>query len=230
MKSGSIVVLIVGLVSISKCNLIKDTAEIGVSVIRRVLADEREFGFNITVSVNAEAYLELIKFNASVWKKSIDFLQSHKVDSLNAFIDSFNKSIASTISKLNSKYSPSNFHESIENIREKYGNTILKDINNRTEEFESFLHRTLALNNCSIFKFIHRIADTISILAENLPLVVTEEAETYSAGLKIFQNVLIKRETDFENALTNCSNIKTTSVECCVDVYVSSSKHKALNP
>lgn len=153
MKSGSIVVLIVGLISLSKCDLIKDTTEIGVSIIRRVLADEREFGFNLTVSVNAEAYLELIKFNASVCKKSIDFLQSHRVESLKVFLDSFNKFIATTIVQLNSKYSPTSFHESIENIREKYGNTILKDINNRTEVFESFLHRTLALNNCSIFKF-----------------------------------------------------------------------------
>ena len=173
--------LIVGLISLSKCNLIKDTAEIGVSIIRRVLADEREFGFNISVSVNAAAYQELIKFNASVTNKSIA-LQSHKVDNLKSFIDSINKSVASTISEFNSKYSPSIFHNDIENIREKYGNPILNDLKNRTIYFESFLHRKLGLNNCTIFKFIHRITDMIAKLAENLPLAVTEDAESYSAG------------------------------------------------
>lgn len=221
MKTGNIIVLIVALISLSKCDLIKDTSEIGVSIIRRMFADEREFGFNISVSVNAEAYLELIKFNASVTMKSIAFIREHKVESLKSFIDSFNKSVTSTISQLNSIYSSSNFHSGIQNIREKYGNSLLKDLNNRTEYYENFLHRTLAFNNCSIFKFIHRITDTISILAENIPLAVTVEAESYSAGFQIFKNILAKRGTDFENALTNCSNIRTTSVECCIDVYVS---------
>lgn len=218
MKTRNITVLIVVLISLSRCDLIRDTAEIGVSIIRRVLSDGREFGFNIPVSVNAEAYLELIKLNASVTKKSIAFLQSHKVDSLKLFVDSFNKSVSSTISQLNSIYSSSNFHAGIENIREKYGNSILKDLNNRAEYYE---HRILALNNCTIFKFLHRITDTIAILAINIPLAVTEEAESYSASFKIFKNILANRTTNFEHALSNCSNIKTTSIECCVDTYVS---------
>lgn len=229
MKTRNITVLIVVLISLSRCDLIKDTAEIGMSIIKRVLADEREFGFNISVSVNAEAYLELIKFNASVTKKSIAFLQSHKVNSLELFIDSFNKSVTSTINQLNSIYSSSNFHSGIENIREKYGNSILKDLNNRTEYYESFLHRTLALNNCTIFKFLHRITDTIAILAINLPLAVIQEAESYSAGFKIFKNILANRTTDFELALSNCSNIETTSIKCCVDTYVSFKNSKLSN-
>ncbi|CAO1397231.1 unnamed protein product [Diamesa serratosioi] len=219
MKTGILTVLIVGLISTIECDLIKDTAEIGVSIIRRVLADEREFGFNFTVSVNAEAYQELIKFNASVTKKSIPFLQSHQVENLQSFIDSFNKSMTSTIMLLNSKYSPSSFHAGIEYVREKYGNLLLKDLNNRTEEFESFLNHSLNLNNCTIFKFLHTITNTITVLSETIPSVVKEEAENYSGGLRKFKSILVNRGIDFENALTNCSNIKTTSVECCIDIY-----------
>lgn len=222
MKIGKFVVLIVGLISIIKCDLIKDVTEIGLSIMRRVLADEREFGFNMSVSLNAEAYQELIKFNTSVIKKSKEFLLIYEVDNLKSFIDSFNKSVASTIDQFNLKYSPSKFHVGIEYIREKYGNTILMDLNNRTEYFQNFLNHSLNLNNCTIFKFIHKITDTITVLSGNIPLAVKEEAENYSTGLSNFKNILVKRETEFENAITNCFNIKTTSVECCVDIYVSS--------